>query len=778
MKFFRKNMRFRLELNDRILNEISSAEAPGEISIGRDGRNTWRLPPADMTASNFHARLFSKRGVWYVEDVGSRNGIYCKGEKIVRRRLAVGDQITIGDSRLVVEPDTDKSEKNAARYHRLEQLNGDQKGRLHDISREIFRIGSAPDCDIVLSDAVISHHHAVLELKSDGTCWIKDCGSRNGTRVNGAPLTGGQNDSGRMLQDGDIIAVAHMEFCFWNRFAPHVRSHFWLKLSAFVITAGVLLGGFFLYRSLTPDAKYYIDQAREHAARKQFRQARELLAQAATVRGADQHRFERGELAGQIDQWEQTIRSWRKVIEHLENKRWISANTVLSPLLSDNMELWRWNDTDAGEAKTQANHAKLVIDTFLAARATMENASVQLPEIDAAIQTLQGALAEVPDYPLRHFQLLRSFAEDILRELHAIRQDLTAIETCLADREAVAHLADIHRRLTEIRDAAAAHREERRKKQQRHTEKIVAYCEALLAPLEKLKQAGEELQQKYQQAAAFRFQALEAPLRLPTLQECSVSPYFSNYRRTLELLESQLKQNVLQLKTFSRLFSEYELEPGRTPPYLERLFRRENNELLLACDSFRQAIPGFNRSEPAGMYDRLVGIEIFFAYLRNLPEKFDYALLEEQKFVPDLYRAIQAYGVLDNYVAFLGRPQMNPVRNASSGESRLMQYFSLADEWFVRREEHLAFLREKAKGGSAREKIIAEGVRQLLAPATTREEREALRQQVSALRRELQALADAGETPEEQLRNQAELLRRGIPGDSIVRLAWSERKEP
>jgi pSer/pThr/pTyr-binding forkhead associated (FHA) protein len=62
-------------------------------------------------------------------------------------------------------------------------------------------IGRLADCDVVLSDANVSRHHAEVRPKGDGF-EVADLGSTNGTRVNGATITGG-----RRLVDGDEITV-------------------------------------------------------------------------------------------------------------------------------------------------------------------------------------------------------------------------------------------------------------------------------------------------------------------------------------------------------------------------------------------------------------------------------------------------------------------------------------------------------------------------------------------------------------------------------------------
>ncbi|MER7958947.1 FHA domain-containing protein [Streptomyces sp. NPDC096030] len=69
------------------------------------------------------------------------------------------------------------------------------------------RIGRAPDNDLVVDDLVVSRHHAELKARGDGTYWIQDLGSHNGTFLNGRPVA-----EARVTPD-DIVGVGHSAFC-------------------------------------------------------------------------------------------------------------------------------------------------------------------------------------------------------------------------------------------------------------------------------------------------------------------------------------------------------------------------------------------------------------------------------------------------------------------------------------------------------------------------------------------------------------------------------------
>ncbi|MBR5838622.1 MAG: FHA domain-containing protein, partial [Victivallales bacterium] len=210
--FSSKELIIRFELNNEVLKEVSSKEIHEEISIGRNPASTWVIPPTDKSASNNHAKLFVKGGHVIIKDMQSRNGTFFQGERITEHKMAAGDQVRIGDCLLKAEAAEETGGRKPVHpFNRLEQLNGEAKGKLYDLDQETMKIGSAPDCAIIFNDAVISHYHVALDCRPDGSTWIKDLGSRNGTKVNGSPLSTNLNDSARLLKDGDVITISYIE---------------------------------------------------------------------------------------------------------------------------------------------------------------------------------------------------------------------------------------------------------------------------------------------------------------------------------------------------------------------------------------------------------------------------------------------------------------------------------------------------------------------------------------------------------------------------------------
>jgi FHA domain len=79
----------------------------------------------------------------------------------------------------------------------------DEQGRAREVCVQgrRFSIGRGADNDLALDDAGLSRRHALLEI-FDGVVQVSDCGSQNGTFVNGKPVSGAA-----ALKDGDMISI-------------------------------------------------------------------------------------------------------------------------------------------------------------------------------------------------------------------------------------------------------------------------------------------------------------------------------------------------------------------------------------------------------------------------------------------------------------------------------------------------------------------------------------------------------------------------------------------
>lgn len=85
-------------------------------------------------------------------------------------------------------------------------------GKYHLTGKFFWKIGRANDCDIIIHDPYISRYQATIELRPRGNALvysIRDHHSRNGTLINGTPLT-----DERVLHHGDIIMMGDTDLTF------------------------------------------------------------------------------------------------------------------------------------------------------------------------------------------------------------------------------------------------------------------------------------------------------------------------------------------------------------------------------------------------------------------------------------------------------------------------------------------------------------------------------------------------------------------------------------
>jgi pSer/pThr/pTyr-binding forkhead associated (FHA) protein len=71
-------------------------------------------------------------------------------------------------------------------------------------------IGRGSDNDVSLDDPATSGHHCRIESRN-GTYWLADLGSTNGTLVNGEPVVEKQ------LNHGDVLAIGQNTIRFTIR---------------------------------------------------------------------------------------------------------------------------------------------------------------------------------------------------------------------------------------------------------------------------------------------------------------------------------------------------------------------------------------------------------------------------------------------------------------------------------------------------------------------------------------------------------------------------------
>ena len=206
------------------------------ILIGRV--NTCDIELPIQSISRRHAEITQDNQDYYLADLGSGNGTFLNNKKLpaqAKQLLKNGDVIRIEDFEiqfLLTEEfelpasfeenaDTDMIELKLIKkmmkalesenMPSLEVLNGTMAGKrvyIKDDKKDFF-IGRGEDCDLPITENVLSRHHSKLEHKWGGLV-VSDLGSKNKTFVNNEMV------KEKLLRDGDRIMLGTIKLLYRN----------------------------------------------------------------------------------------------------------------------------------------------------------------------------------------------------------------------------------------------------------------------------------------------------------------------------------------------------------------------------------------------------------------------------------------------------------------------------------------------------------------------------------------------------------------------------------
>jgi pSer/pThr/pTyr-binding forkhead associated (FHA) protein len=752
-------MLIRLEHNGRIIHEISSTAISNEIVIGRSHSCTWPVPKEDTVSSSKHAAVFLKGKAAWIRDLESTNGTFHNGKRISKKKLAVGDKISVGNCIVCAEMDRGVDSKS---YSEVQILSGKGRGQKKALVPPVFTIGSDPTANLVFLDMLVSRRHAEILIKEDGSCWIRDLGSKNGTAVNGMPL---RDDKERLLKDGDRISFSHLEIEFHDGAVKRSNKQAWLRIGILAATLAAGLGAYSLFQRARPSAESYLRVARRLAAQEAFAEAAEEVEKAATARHAAANQVTIEELRRLLGVWKNTLNVWGRAQEALANSKWTQVSRDLGMLQASKKDAWEWNEKAAADKEFMAN-AKVMLDAYLRADSSIGREDMSYEALAEEHDGVEKALARLGADAPAYLAPLKAELEQISARQAALLGESRKLEQALDQlKQDMPPYAEIIRAIAQARDSKEGPLQRR----------ALALEPTVLALSESFGQLTAAAQQIRELDMA---KALATNIRLPSVEACALDPRVSHARQILEATHANLKVKAGQLLV---LFSEVEKRIGRDGDFPEtfRLFADlPGLTQALGCDVLQQPLPKRSRKEPVGVYDRLFGVEEYYTYLSAFPEPVEPGMVSDLPFVSALSQNREIIQKIETFLAFVRQPDNQWLQG-----SKMLAQVRRLEAILGRRDNLVKIMVTKAESDASRAGLIAGGIVARLATQPGQAQLKGARPEVwvaaelKRLRATLIRLNDEYSlaAPARQIEIRNEILASGLPGDPIVRRMWAFR---
>ncbi len=754
-------MLIRLEHNGRIIHELADAAISDEVVIGRSHACTWAVPKEDVVTSSRHAALFRKGKAVWLKDLGSSNGTFHNGKRIEKRKLAVGDKIGIGNCLLIVESDRNIAGKTPSE---LVILSGKTRGQKKPLTPPVFTIGSDPSASLVFLDMLISRRHAEIAVKEDGSCWIRDLGSKNGTSVNGAPL---RDDKERLLKDGDRISCSHVDLEFHDGAVNHSNKQTWLKIGILAATLLIAVTLYAMYQRMRSPAVDFIRETRRLAASEAFDPALEMLNKAIGARGAAANQVTVEELRRLIGLWKNTVALWSSAQQALAQGRWTQASRDLGMLQASRTEAWQWNDQASAEKDAVLN-AKALLDGLQQAEALIGREDIGFETLDANHIAVNKALAQVDP------EATPAYLGRLIADLNAMRTRQMAL---------LAEFKTLETSLAGLRDPAPPYTEIVQVLAQARASKEGALSRRAMAlerPVSELAACAVRLGDAVQHVHALELQrALDVAIQLPSVDACTIDPRVSHARQSLDKAITRLRAQTSQAAfLLNEAAKGLERQPDPAAD-LRALLEPATRDPLLTCDTLNTPLPKRSRKDPAGTYDRILGVESFYGYVSVLPDLPDPSLIADLPFIPVLEQTRSLLVRIESLSDFLRRPD-----NADLVDGKLKVELLRMKAFLVARDVVVTQFVNDAEAAAGRHAVILGGMAARLATAGKGQIQikgtpieEWLQRELKAMRDNLLRLNNeysmAAPTRQIEIRN--EILAAGLPGDPVVRRMWAIR---
>ncbi|MCI5778557.1 MAG: FHA domain-containing protein [Lentisphaeria bacterium] len=586
-----------LRCRDQLILSASTLTLSDVVTIGKAPDNDWRIPEIDGTCGAHHAKLIlSPRGAKLVACEGY--SLYCRGERITCRVLRKNDRVAFGDSELFVKPLP--AVQNTCDVHRLEVLGGERDGTMIRLEKSPFRIGSAPDNDLVLDSDTVSLHHAEIRITETGETWLKDLRSSNGTTVNGERL--GKQE--RMLMDSDELSLAQFDFRFLDRNVVHTRTHFGKKLLVMGATVLLALFGFGWFYLLSPSTETVIGAVDFYLFRDQFDAAERMLAQMPESRGFQRYEKQYREYLTRIPDCRRAYQSMLEFQDRLRTSQWDYAAECFGRLDLNNSLVWNpAAPRTAGRIREIAEARKMlgVVLTLREFNSSPYNSKAELQNLAGKFLPhrvdFRKSAAHAPEY-------LRPLHQELERLLEALDYNIATLRRIEQQAESLAAAPDL-----ETLDAFIAFL---RQRQGKVTGVMRVHINDLIFILSEFRINMEALRRNDLALFDLRMNDIK-PVSLVPTDECIRFPIlYGTRQRMAQHHHDQLlvRDNWLGLQ---RLLGSYRLIPGTIPEEIRFFSDEKRIERIL---DLPEIAPGAAR-RTVGDYDRVFGERYFYEVIQQ-----------------------------------------------------------------------------------------------------------------------------------------------------------------
>ena len=243
-----------------------------------------------------------------------------------------------------------------------------------------------------------------------------------------------------------------------------------------------------------------------------------------------------------------------------------------------------------------------------------------------------------------------------------------------------------------------------------------------------------------------------------------------NYRSLSDVMES------IERKLDNEKNNEFLIQDGKTYGFVHEgkiYLDPEVMAKVFACDALEREMPARLRSEPAGEYDRVLGIEGFFEFIYALPAPYDQSIYAEFQFQPEIVKFRTLLSAIRTFRMFSDQKE-----NEWLHAGLFLRFYDKTGEILAVRDR-IAEEYPGAQYSEARGKILANAIVIFLSEGKSSEENlEAFSRDVKELRNPIIRLARDynSAVPEEKIRIRDTILEQGLPGDPVVRRMWGFKK--